>query len=142
MVALPALLNTSLLALLAAGVPLRMIFTATMLVVSDSERVIKEPAVQDISDASSIHALAFSSKGHLLLHESDGPFEFDTWEQVHDQALSVCRGAKRRTSGSERDTVMDDGAALGHDDRSLESFVRETVADRIWHEYAWKMDQA
>lgn len=131
---LPALLHASLLALLSASVPLSMTFTATVLAVNESGKIIPEPSVQIASSAESLHALAFSSKGHLLLNESQGTFDFDTWEQVHQRAVKLCRGMQ--VGGSDGDVAMGgDG-----DGQPLEGFIRETVEDKIHHDYAWKID--
>lgn len=131
---LPALLHASLLALLSASVPLSMTFTATVLGVGSSGEIIPEPSVQAARDAESLHALAFSSKGHLLLNESQGAFDFDTWEQVHQHASTLCRGTQASAS--------DGDVAMGGDTHGqpLEGFVRETVEDKIHHDYAWKVD--
>ena len=131
---LPALLHTSLLALLSAAVPLSMTFTATVLSVTASGEIIREPSPKDASAATSLHVLAFSSKGHLLLNESQGKFDFDTWERVHQRALAICRGSQ--IVGSDGDIAMVEDT----DGRPLEEFVRESVEDKIHHDYAWKID--
>lgn len=132
---LPALLHTSLLALLSAAVPLSMTFTATVLAVTASGDIIREPSPKDASTAESLHALAISSKGHLLLNESQGAFDFDTWERVHQRALAICHGAAVRSDG---DIAMVEDT----DGRPLQEFVRETVEDKIHHDYAWEFDAA
>lgn len=129
---LPALLHASLLALLSASVPLSMTYTSTVLAVSKSGDIVSEPSVQTASTAASLHALAFSSKGHLLLNESQGAFDFDTWEWVHQRALAMCRG--RQPSEGE------DVAMEGSDGQPLEGFIRETVEDKVHRDYAWKID--
>ncbi|OJJ78845.1 putative exosome complex subunit Rrp46 [Aspergillus glaucus CBS 516.65] len=130
---LPALLHASLLALLSAAVPLSMTFSATVLAVTKSGDIISEPSVQTAKAAASLHALAFSSKGHLLLNESQGAFDFDTWEQVHERALTLCRGQ----AGSDEDVSM----AENGDGQPLEGFIRETVEDKVHNDYAWKIDE-
>lgn len=127
---LPALLHASLLALLSACVPLSMTFTATVLAVDRSGEIIPEPSAQAARAAESLHVLAFSSKGHLLLNESQGAFDFDTWEKVHQRASTLCRGTQNG------DVAMG-GDANG---QPLEGFVRETVEDKIHRDYAWKID--
>lgn len=131
---LPALLHTSLLALLSAAVPLSMTFTATVLAVTASGDIIRDPSPKDANTAASLHVLAISSKGHLLLNESHGFFDFDTWEKVHQHALAICHGTP--ASGSDGDiTMVEDTVG-----RPLEGFVRESVEDKIHRDYAWKID--
>lgn len=133
---LPALLHATLLALLSASVPLSMTYTATVLAVDNSGEIVAEPNSKVARAAESLHALAFSSKGHLLLNESQGAFDFDTWEKVHQRAITLCRGTQ--TGASDGDVAMG-GDASG---KPLEGFVRETVEDKIHHDYAWKIDAA
>lgn len=133
---IPALLNTSLLALLSAAVPLSMTFAATVLAVTPPGDIIRDPSAQDASTATSLHALAISSKGHLLLNESQGRFDFDTWEKVHEKAMSICQGAQ--VKGEDGDIAM----AEDVEGQPLQSFIRETVEDHMHRDYAWKIDAA
>ncbi|KAJ5115182.1 Exoribonuclease phosphorolytic domain 2 [Penicillium alfredii] len=131
---LPALLHTSLLALLSASVPLSMTFAATTLGVTISNEIIRDVSPRGAKAAASLHALAFSSKGHLLLNESQGRFDFEIWEAVREQALFICQGAA--VPSADGDVAMDEEADRTH----LDGFIRETVEDQIHSEYNWKVD--
>ncbi|KAJ5132399.1 hypothetical protein N7448_006557 [Penicillium atrosanguineum] len=131
---LPALLHTSLLALLSASVPLAMTFSSALLGVTKSGDIVRDPSAADAKAASSLHVLAFSSKGHLLLNESEGCFDFDTWELIRERAVSICRGAA--VSGTGEDVAMGERS----NDARLDGFVRETVEDRLHVDYAWKIE--
>ncbi|KAL1850090.1 exosome non-catalytic core subunit rrp46 [Paecilomyces lecythidis] len=133
---LPSLLHTALFALLSAAIPLSMTYTATFLAVTASGEIIDSPSTKLAQDATSLHALAFSSKGHLLLNESEGSFDFDTWEKVHERAHTICRGSRIRSEDGDVD--MGDNA----ESSGLEGFVRETVEDKLYHDYSWKIDVA
>ncbi|KAL2844731.1 hypothetical protein BJY01DRAFT_185537 [Aspergillus pseudoustus] len=133
---LPALLHTSILALLSASVPLSMTFSATVLAVDSSGEIVCEPSSTDAAAAASLHVLAFTSQGHLLLNESEGRFDFDTWERVYERALAICHGTS--ALGSDGDVAMSENV----DAQPLEGFVRDTVEDHIHREYAWKIDAA
>jgi exosome complex component RRP46 len=111
-----------------------MTYTATALAVTSSGDIIRDPSVNDAKAAESLHVLAFSSKGHLLLNESEGSFDFDTWDRVHERAHAICHGTK--TVAGDGDVPM----AEGTDAQTLESFVRETVEDKIYKDYAWSID--
>jgi len=132
---LPALLHTALLSLLSAAVPLSMTFAATLLGVTKSGTIIPDPSPADAKAMASLHALAFSSTGHLLLNESQGRFEFDTWEAVRQKALDICQNAAVSADG---DVSMTEGGNGAH----LHGFVRETVEDQVHRDYAWKIDAA
>ncbi|GKZ93135.1 hypothetical protein AnigIFM59636_006200 [Aspergillus niger] len=133
---LPALLHTALLALLSAAVPLSMTFSATVLAVSASGDITREPSTEQAATAKSLHALAFSSKGHLLLNESSGAFDFETWERVHQRASAICQGTP--AVGTDGDTAMVEDV----DGQPLEGIMRESIEDQIHRDYAWKIDAA
>ncbi|KAK2739945.1 exosome non-catalytic core subunit rrp46 [Myotisia sp. PD_48] len=136
---LPALLHTALLSLLSAGIPMAMIYTATLIAVSPSGALLSNPSTQEIKTSTSLHVLAFSSKGNLLLDKSQGIFDVDQWEKVYDLAENVCRGGPPggqvgRTGG---DTPMG-----GADSQTLEQFIRQTVEDKVRQDFRWKLDTA
>ncbi|PLB42613.1 putative exosome complex subunit Rrp46 [Aspergillus candidus] len=131
---LPALLNTSLLALLSASVPMSMTFSATSLAVTSTGDILREPTAEVASSAASVHVLAFSSKGHLLLNESQGAFDLDTWDNVRERALAICRGTA--SYGSDGDVTM----TVDVDGQPLEGTIREAVEDQVHRDYAWSID--
>ncbi|KAL4873911.1 hypothetical protein BDV12DRAFT_191779 [Aspergillus spectabilis] len=133
---LPALLHTAALALLSASVPLSATLSATILAVDSSGEIIREPSAKEAAAAASLHALAFTSKGHLLLNESEGRFDFDTWEEVYERALAICHGTSALSSDG--DVAMTEGA----ESQPLEGIVRDTIQDHIHFDYAWKIDTA
>ncbi|KAJ5925519.1 Exoribonuclease phosphorolytic domain 2 [Penicillium verhagenii] len=130
---LPALLHAALLALISAAIPLSMTFATTLLGVTQSGEIIRDPSPAAAKAAASLHALSFSSKGHLLMNESLGRFDFDTWELVRQEAASICKGAS--TSGADGDVDMS-----GADSAQLGAFVRETVEDHLYRDYNWKIE--
>ncbi|KAK2753481.1 exosome non-catalytic core subunit rrp46 [Arachnomyces sp. PD_36] len=132
---LPALLNATLLGLLTASIPLSMTYTAAIIAVS-SGKILHEPSITDISTASSLHVLAISSNGHILLNESEGEFDLETWETVVDRAHAICQGGED-TSLGEKDVNMDESSEDGQD--GLEGFVREVVGNKIQHDHAWSI---
>ncbi|KAL4884255.1 hypothetical protein BJY04DRAFT_16551 [Aspergillus karnatakaensis] len=133
---LPALLHTATLALLSASVPLSVTLSATVLAINTSGEIISEPSARDAAAAASLHALAFTSKGHLLLNESEGKFDFDTWEKVYERAMAICHGTS--ALGSDGDVAMTEGV----ESQPLEGIIRDTVQDQIHSDYAWKLDTA
>lgn len=122
--------------MLSASVPLSMTLSATVLAVNSSDEIVREPSIKDTASSTSLHVLAFTSKGHLLLNESEGKFDFDTWEEVYERALVICHGTS--TAGSDGDVAMTEN----EDSQPLEGLVRDTVQDQIHSDYAWKIDAA
>lgn len=111
-----------------------MTLSATLLAVTKSGDVVPSPSAAVAKSATSLHVLAFSSKGHLLLNESQGRFDFDTWESIREQAMNICRDTT--TAEADGDVAMGEGAEAVR----LDSFIRETVEDRLHSDYAWKID--
>ncbi|CAG7923333.1 unnamed protein product [Penicillium olsonii] len=127
---LPALLHAGLLAMISASIPLSMTLSAALLGVTTSGDIVQNPGPAAAKSVVSLHVLAFSSKGHLLLNESRGRFDFDTWELVRARALSICQGAH------DGDVAMGEGENAA----SVNAFIRETAEDQIYSDYAHKLD--
>ncbi|KAJ5124466.1 uncharacterized protein N7515_008291 [Penicillium bovifimosum] len=129
---LPSLLHAALLSMISASVPLSMTFSAALFGVTKTGDIVRDPSPTAAKASVSLHVFAISSKGHLLLNESEGRFDFDTWELVHQRALSVCQG----TASADGDVTMGEGAASA----SLHGLIREAVEDQIYSDYAYKLD--
>jgi exosome complex component RRP46 len=70
---LPALLQTALLALLSASIPLDTTYTATITKLDTS-----------------MHVFAFSAEKQLLVAESEGDFKFEDWDVACAEAEEEC----------------------------------------------------
>ncbi|MCJ1470663.1 exosome non-catalytic core subunit rrp46 [Pseudocyphellaria aurata] len=129
---LPALLQTSMLALLSTSIPLSQTFTSTLVVVDPHGRLVPDPSAQQVHSASSVHVFAFSSRGDLLLVESEGSFDLAVWEQVVEQARQICLGGE--AADRDRDIAsMDAPGPL-----SLQNVMRNTMQERMVKEQRWK----
>lgn len=106
-----------------------MTLTSTLIAVSPSGDYIPDPSVTDLSNSQSLHALAFTSSGHLLLNESEGSFDLDIWENVYDRAEKICRGDR------ETDVDMETGITI----RPLEQTVRVSVEEKLRRDFSWKI---
>lgn len=127
---LPALLQASILSLVSASIPLSTTFASTILAVSPSNALIATPSVKDLTSATSLHVFAFAPKGDLLLAESEGAFDLDTWEQLHDAAAQICCAAAE-SSG------MDVDAGAGGAE-NLHQVLKGAVRQKVQREQAWK----
>lgn len=127
---LPFLLQAAILALLSTTIPLRTILTATIVAVTPKEGLLCSPSPEDLATATSIHVLAFSSQGRLLVVESEGSFDMDTWDSVMVKAEVICRGS--RPDGDvdvDMDSISRDG---------LEGVMRDSMAREIASDLRWK----
>jgi exosome complex component RRP46 len=116
------------LALLSASLPLAMTLTTVMCAVSEDGGILDAPSIKDLRTATSIHVLGFSSKGALLVNESEGTFDFETWERVHEHGTRICRGSAGQEVSGE-DVMMLQG--------SMEGFVREVLKEKAAKDQTW-----
>ncbi|KAL8653476.1 MAG: hypothetical protein Q9210_002082 [Variospora velana] len=129
---LGALLQSSMLALLSTSLPLNMAFTSALVAVTPSGELVGGPRYGNIKEALSLHVLAFSSHGNLLLAESEGAFDMDTWDQVYSTAERICRGSNAEDIDGSHDINMEPPAD------SLESSLRNVLQEKTAREQRWK----
>ena len=109
-----------------------MTLTATLVAVNADATLTSDPSVQQVKLASSIHVLAFSSRGVLLVAESEGDFTMDAWEEVHQKAKSHCHGE------IEEESEIEDVSMTSDDAFKLESVLQDVVERKIAEERKWK----
>ncbi len=109
-----------------------MTLTTTLIAVEATGKMTPDPSPQELISALSVHVLAFSSLGDLLVVESEGDFGMETWDEVHKRALMVCHGADQDDS-DEEDVSMDSG-----DGEKLEDILRDAVQGKVARERQWK----
>lgn len=108
-----------------------MILTSTLIAIDAFGKLTIDPSMKEAQLASSIHVLAYSSQGDLLVIESEGSFSTDILEQVIETASQVCRG--QSSEGSKNVIVhMEEGAM------SLEDSMKMLVRRKIEKEQEWK----
>lgn len=132
---MPALLQTAVLALLSAAVPMRATVTSTVAAVSfDSgdSQIIMDPSPRQADKSRSVHVLAFTSHDELLLAESEGDFTMDEWDEVYETARKICCGSAKR---NEIDMVVDEDQQAGPD---LRQFVRSAAEAKATTDLYWK----
>lgn len=98
-------------------------------------KLVQDPSAKQIHSASSVHVLAFSSHGDLLLVESEGSFGIDAWEEVVKMARHICHGAEPAESDSQN-VPMDSTGEL-----SLENVMRNTMQERMVKDQRWRESQ-
>lgn len=107
-----------------------MIVTSTLIAIDAFGKLTIDPSMKEVQLASSIHVVAYSSQGDLLVIESEGSFSTDILEQVLETASQVCRG--QSSEGIKNVNVhMEEGAM------SLEDSVKMLVQRKIAKEQEW-----
>lgn len=126
---LPPLLNAAMLALLSTSIPLFTTMTSVFIAHS-GESLIADPPLRALSDNSSIHALAYSARGGLLMIESEGAFDIEEWEAVAMEAKLKCCAA---TTDEDQEDVN-----MASDEASLQLLLRASVEARIRSAEGWR----
>lgn len=130
---LPALLQTAILALLSASMPLSMTLTSVFLALvskGSSRTVIRNPTLLQSQSSTSVHVLAFSSHGDLLVVESEGTFTLDDWEAVYEAGKAIC-------CDDSEDEVMQD-QEVDHNARRMDVFVKSALQGKVTADLHWK----
>ncbi|KAI0430249.1 hypothetical protein F5Y09DRAFT_237757 [Xylaria sp. FL1042] len=132
---LPALLQTAVLSLLSASLPMLATLTSTSLAIileDGHRRIVTNPTARQIEQSQSFHVLAFTSQNELILAESEGTFTMKEWDDVYSAAHAQCCTT---TTVDDTDTLMDEGLRAGTD---LKRFIRSTVEQKIASDLYWK----
>lgn len=132
---LPALLQSSMLALLSSSIPLRMTLTSISIAADSKGKLLEDPTSEATHSAASFHVLGFSSKGELLVDESEGKFSTDVWETAFEMAKSRCQGAIMSSSASAGDVDME-----ANEHMTLEGNLRLLVQHKISNQHRWEND--
>lgn len=111
--------------------------TATSTVVAvvsedGSKKVVADPSPKDIGEATSLHALAFTSHDELLLSESEGDFTVKEWDDVYERAQQIC--CRTSSKKADIDMVLDDDAS-GPD---MRHFLRSALESKVSSDLYWK----
>ncbi|KAI0898287.1 hypothetical protein F4806DRAFT_354340 [Annulohypoxylon nitens] len=132
---LPALLQTAVLALLSAALPLTATLTSTSLAIiadGQSKKLVVNPSPREIQTSDSFHVFSFTSHDELILVESEGSFTVKEWDDVFVAAQQQCCSPDAANDG---DTLMDDGNRTS---ANLKQFTRSTMEEKIASDLHWK----
>lgn len=124
---LPPLLNAMMLALLSTSIPLSTTMASVLIAVLPSGSLLQSPDLKTISNASSIHVITVSSKQELLLVESEGLFDMDTWDAAVQLAESTCCESSKEAGGD-----------INRQDKTIEGIVKDVVASRLRSLENWR----
>ncbi|KAI5866880.1 hypothetical protein GGS23DRAFT_593612 [Durotheca rogersii] len=132
---LPALLQTAVLSLLSAAVPLTATLTSTSLAIladGGSRNIVVDPSPREIETSQSFHVFSFTSHDELVLAQSEGIFTMKEWDDGYTLAHRQCCPTGNVDDG---DTLMDDDGPAGAD---LKHFTRSVLEEKIASDLYWK----
>jgi exosome complex component RRP46 len=113
--------------------PLSMTLTSVFLALvseGSSRTVIRNPTLLQSQSSNSVHVLAFSSHGDLLVAESEGAFTMDDWEAVYEAGKAMC-------CDNSEDEVMQD-QELDHNAGGMDMFVKSALQAKVTADLHWK----
>jgi len=99
--------------------------------------LVLDPTEKEVAVAASLHVFAWSSRGELVLAESEGAFEIEAWEEAAEAARNRCLGTKTQASAGDADVDMGDAGGNG-DVQSLDGWLRTSVAKEMTAATRWR----
>src|ERR1700712_1797848 len=73
--------------------PLSLTLTSVLLALTadgTAKRIIRNPTLIQSQSAESLHVLAFTSQGDLLVAESEGSFTIGDWDDIYEAGKQIC----------------------------------------------------
>jgi exosome complex component RRP46 len=110
-----------------------MVLTSTLIAVSsnnNSRTLIQNPSLVEYESAKSIHVLAFTSHGELLLAESQGTFDLQDWDEVFETAKTLCLS-------EQEDADMQGGVRLEEKKTNMLTFVKSALEEKVTQDLHW-----
>ncbi|CAF9915931.1 MAG: hypothetical protein GOMPHAMPRED_000900 [Gomphillus americanus] len=124
---LPSLLNAAMLALLCSSIALSNTFASTVIILMPNGEIISAPSIQQIQTAKSIHVLAYTLPGDLILVESEGSFDIHSWEGCLITGKDQCLG-----------NLSDNSNPASA--KALHTQFRELIEARTMHSESWRQN--
>ena len=113
-----------------------MTLTSVLLAISSngaSTKIVRNPTLQQFQGANSVHVLAFTSRGQLLVAESEGSFTLEDWDAVYDTGKGLCC--------DDMETADDDimqGDGLEENNAGMMRFVKSSLKEKVSADLHWK----
>jgi exosome complex component RRP46 len=112
--------------------PLSLTLTSVLLALTSdgtAKGIIRNPTLIQSQSADSLHVLAFTSQGDLLVAESEGSFTIGDWDDIFEAGKAICCNETKQTDEHE---MMDEK------DRGMQMFVKSTLKAKVAADLHWK----
>ena len=106
-----------------------MTLTSVLLAITP-DGILRNPNLEELQIADSVHVLAFTSHGELLVAESEGCFTLEEWNGIHDVGRRIC------CDETEEDAMQDD--VLDEKAGGMMNFVKSVLAEKVKQDLQWK----
>jgi exosome complex component RRP46 len=111
--------------------PLSLTLTSVLLALTSdgtAKRIIQNPTLIQSQSADSLHVLAFTSQGDLLVAESEGSFAIGDWDDLYEAGKAICCNETEQA---------DDHEMVGKDG-GMQTFVKSILKSKIAADLHWK----
>jgi exosome complex component RRP46 len=98
-----------------------------------AKTIFQNPTLKELQSADSIHVVAFTSHGDLLVAESEGSFTIQDWDEVYETGKRLCRDEVEKAD----DDIMQ---IEGLDEKAggMKTFVRSILKEKVEADIHWK----
>ena len=94
-----------------------------------AKKILRNPTFIQSQSADSLHVLAFTSHGELLVAESEGSFTIGDWNDIYEAGKAICCN----DSEQDGDHEMNDGR-----DGGRQMFVKSALQSKVAADLHWK----
>ena len=111
--------------------PLSLTLTSVLLALTSdgtAKRIIRNPTLTQSQSADSLHVLAFTSQGDLLVAESEGSFTISDWEDLYEAGKAICY----------HETEPVDDHEMDGKDGGMQMFVKSILQAKVAADLHWK----
>jgi exosome complex component RRP46 len=98
-----------------------------------AKTIIQNPTLKELQSADSIHVVAFTSHGDLLVAESEGSFTIQEWDEVYETGKRLCCDEVEKADDDIMQTEGLDGKA-----GSMKTFLRSILKEKVEADTHWK----
>ncbi len=95
--------------------------------------LIRNPSPVQCQNANSVHILAFTSEGDLIVAESEGTFSLDEWDEIYEVGKAMCCD----NSIAAADNTMQEGTVT-EEAGIMSQFVKSTIQAKVATDLHWK----
>jgi exosome complex component RRP46 len=94
-----------------------------------AKRIIRNPTLIQSQSADSLHVLAFTSQGDLLVAESEGSFTIGDWDEIYEAGKAACCHETKQSDDHEMMDKKEGGTQL---------FAKSTLQAKVAADLHWK----
>jgi exosome complex component RRP46 len=112
--------------------PLSMTLTSVLLALTSdgtAKKILRNPTFIQSQSADSLHVLAFTSHGELLVAESERSFTIGDWNDIYEAGKAICCNDSEQAGDHE----MNDGR-----DGGRQMFVKSALQSKVAADLHWK----